>query len=148
MGRHLLDDKAVSQIKSRQLYQTKAVGLEGVYNKLPDGRCRRLTRDELEHAGPALGLAGLRAGRPQLAMQRRARSPSASRDAFFPSPISHWKRPSKNVCRASRRTGGRTEVSGNSLRYVRYYGDMPVSPIANIWLDTGIGSFTETEVLN
>jgi adenine-specific DNA-methyltransferase len=37
-------------------------------------------------------------------------------------------------------------VSGTSLAYVRFYDDFPVSPIANIWLDTGTGSFTEPKV--
>src|SRR5205807_1971509 len=30
---------------------------------------------------------------------------------------------------------------GNSLGYVRLLGDFPVSPIQNIWYDTGTGGF-------
>jgi len=40
----------------------------------------------------------------------------------------------------------RIEVSGKSLAYVRFYDDFPYSPISNIWLDTGTGSFTEAKV--
>jgi adenine-specific DNA-methyltransferase len=40
----------------------------------------------------------------------------------------------------------RIEVSGKSLAYVRFHDDFSVSPISNIWLDTGTGSFTEPKV--
>ncbi len=142
--------KDVSQVKYRQLYQTKAIGLEGsgVYNRveLPEGRRRRLTRDELENMQDlpsdwrvyTLG---------DLSSQGAAKDPQPFRfegRTFYPSPNSHWKTTVEGLSRLAEK--GRIEVSGNSLRYVRYYDDMPVSPIANIWLDTGTGSFTEPKV--
>ena len=41
---------------------------------------------------------------------------------------------------------GRFEVSGRTLAYVSFHDDMPLSPISNVWMDTGTGSFTETKV--
>ena len=33
-----------------------------------------------------------------------------------------------------------------SLRYMRFFDDFPVIPIANVWMDTGTGSFTDEKV--
>jgi len=40
----------------------------------------------------------------------------------------------------------RATPSGQSLAYIRYYDDFPVSPLSDVWLDTGTGSFTEPKV--
>jgi adenine-specific DNA-methyltransferase len=36
--------------------------------------------------------------------------------------------------------------SGDSLRFVRYQDDFPVTPLNNIWTDTVVGQFTEAKV--
>ena len=40
----------------------------------------------------------------------------------------------------------RVQVSGSSIRYVRFFDDFPVSPINNLWMDMGTGSFTEQKL--
>ncbi len=37
-------------------------------------------------------------------------------------------------------------TSQGTLQYVRYFEDFPVIPFANVWTDTGTGSFTEEKV--
>jgi adenine-specific DNA-methyltransferase len=142
--------KDIEQIKYHQLYQPKGIGLEGagVYNKveLPDGTRRRLTADELERIDrlPAdwrvfsLG---------DLGSQGEAKEPQPFEfegKTYYPAANSHWKAKIEGLRRLVEKN--RIEVSGSSLRYVRFYDDFPVSPIANIWLDTGTGSFTEPKV--
>jgi adenine-specific DNA-methyltransferase len=40
----------------------------------------------------------------------------------------------------------RLVASGDSLRFVRYIDDFPVTPLNNIWTDTVVGQFTEAKV--
>jgi len=142
--------KDVSQLKYRQLYQRKSIGLEGsgVYNRVefPNGERRRLKREELERI-EELPADWKVYTQGDLSSQGAAKEPQPFEfegRTFHPSPNSHWKTTADGLAKlVSKR---RIEVSGNSLRYVRFYDDMPVSPIANIWLDTGTGSFTETKV--
>ncbi len=35
---------------------------------------------------------------------------------------------------------------GNSLRYVRYFEDFPVTPVTNLWTDTGVSGFGEDKL--
>jgi adenine-specific DNA-methyltransferase len=41
---------------------------------------------------------------------------------------------------------GRVILVGNSLRYVRYLDDFPVTPLSNLWNDTGISGFGDLKV--
>jgi adenine-specific DNA-methyltransferase len=140
----------IEQIKYRQLYQPKAIGLEGagVYNKveLQDGTRRKLTAEELD------GIDRLPAGwrvfsLDNIMSQGEAKDPQSFEfegKTYYPAANSHWKAKVEGLKRLAEKR--RIEVSGSSLRYVRFYDDFPVSPIANIWLDTGTGSFTEPKV--
>lgn len=62
---------------------------------------------------------------------------------FLPGP-GFWK---TNVD-GMRRLGisNRLAISGNTLRFVRFAEDFPVTPTNSWWLDTSTGSFTETKV--
>jgi adenine-specific DNA-methyltransferase len=140
----------IEQIKYRQLYEPKAIGLEGavVYTKveLPDGTRRRLTGEELERIGQLP--ADWRVFRlDNIMSQGEAKEPQPFEfegKTYYPAANSHWKAKVEGLCRLAEKR--RIEVSGTSLAYVRFYDDFPVSPIANIWLDTGTGSFTEPKV--
>jgi adenine-specific DNA-methyltransferase len=63
---------------------------------------------------------------------------------YFPAANNHWKAKIEGLRGLAAKK--RIEVSGSSLAYVRFHDDFPVSPISNIWLDTGTGSFTEPKV--
>jgi Adenine specific DNA methylase Mod len=44
------------------------------------------------------------------------------------------------------RKSRRLQVSGNTLRYVRFWADFPLQPLNNIWEDMGTGGFLEPKV--
>ncbi|MDR7420375.1 MAG: site-specific DNA-methyltransferase [Armatimonadota bacterium] len=142
--------KDIEKIKYRQLYQPKGIGLEGagVYNKveLPDGTRRRLTAEELESIDRLP--AEWRVFRlDNMMSQGEAKEPQPftfEGRTYYPAANSHWKATIEGLKRLAEKR--RIEVSGSSLAYVRFHDDFPVSPIANIWLDTGTGSFTEPKV--
>lgn len=142
--------KDMAQVKYRQLYQRKAIGLEGagVYNKveLPNGERRRLTAEELE-AIEELPKDWRVFRLSDLGSQGEAKEPQPFEfegRTYHPSANSHWKTTIQGLKRLAEKR--RIEVSGKSLAYVRFHDDFPVSPISNIWLDTGTGSFTEPKV--
>lgn len=140
----------VGQIKYRQLYQPKSIGLEGagVYTRveLPDGTRRKLNAEELARIDQLP--EGWRVFRlDNIMSQGEAKEPQPfafDGKTYYPAANSHWKTTVEGLKRLADR--GRIEVSGSSLAYVRFYDDFPVSPISNIWLDTGTGSFTEPKV--
>jgi len=142
--------KDIGLIKYRQLYQPKAIGLEGagVYNKveLPNGERRRLTAEELE-AIDKLPEDWRVFCLDNILSQGEAKEPQPFEfegKTYYPSANSHWKTNVERLKKLAEKR--RIEVSGSSLRYVRFHDDFPVSPISNIWLDTGTGSFTEPKV--
>jgi len=142
--------KNSNQIKYQQLYSSKGIGLEGagVYNKveLPDGTRRRLTQGELEnmdHLPPNWRVFRL----DNIVSQGESKEPQPFEfegKTYYPGANSHWKTTIDGLKRLAEKR--RIEVSGKSLAYVRFYNDFSVSPISNIWLDTGTGSFTEPKI--
>jgi adenine-specific DNA-methyltransferase len=40
----------------------------------------------------------------------------------------------------------RLQVSGNTLRYIRFWDDFPYQPLNNVWTDMGTGGFLEAKV--
>jgi len=142
--------KEIEQIKYRQLYQPKAIGVEGagVYNRvqLPDRTRRRLTVEELERIDRLP--ADWKVFRlSDLGSQGEAKEPQPFEfegKMYYPAKNSHWKAKVEGLSRLAEK--GRIEISGSSLAYVRFYDDFPVSPISNVWLDTGTGSFTEPKM--
>jgi adenine-specific DNA-methyltransferase len=142
--------KDVSKVKYRQLYQEKAIGREGagVYSRveLPDGSRRRLTSSELD-AIERLP-ADWRVYRLDNLSSQGAAADSQPFEfdgqTYYPPANSHWKTTLDGMRRLAEKR--RIEISGRSLAYVRFWDDFPVAPIANVWLDTGTGSFTEPKV--
>ena len=53
----------------------------------------------------------------------------------------HWKTTQAGLTALGK--ANRLQDSAGTLRYVRYTDDFPVSPLHNIWDDTGTGQFTE-----
>lgn len=142
--------KDVGRLKYRQLYQPKAIGLEGagVYTRvqLSDGTRRKLSADELTSIDRLPGDWRIFC-LSDLGSQGEAKEPQPFEfegKTYYPAANSHWKTRVEGLKHLAEL--GRVEVSGKSLRYVRFHDDFPVSPISNIWLDVGTGSFTEPKV--
>jgi adenine-specific DNA-methyltransferase len=59
-------------------------------------------------------------------------------------PTGYWKTPASGMSRLSK--AWRLGLAKNSLSYIRFIDDFPVSPISNLWTDTLTGSFTEEKL--
>ncbi len=138
--------KDIESIKSRPLFQAKtAVDDEGSaykYAEFPNGSRRPLTKEE-------------RTGKAQIPTEARIfrygdlqGQGGSNRDTpfefkgrvFRPNPGSHWK---ANYPDGMNRLNeaNRIALVGNTLSYVRYFNDSPVSPLNNAWMDTGVAGF-------
>ncbi len=62
---------------------------------------------------------------------------------FLPGP-GFWKTNTEGMQRLA--DSSRLGISGDTLRFVRFPDDFPVTPISSLWTDTSTGSFTEAKV--
>ena len=142
--------KDAEQIKYRQLYQPKPIGLEGsanyVHVEFPDGTRRRLTAKELEDLDKIP--RDWRVFRlSDLASQGEAKEPQPFEfedRTYYPPKNSHWKTTIEGLQRLAKKR--RIVSAGNRLAYVRYADDFPVSPLSNMWTDTGRSGFGEVKL--
>jgi adenine-specific DNA-methyltransferase len=151
VGDHLLwYGKDRSQTKFRPLFHAKAPtdAAAGMFSMVEfvDGARRRLTLDE--KADLASLPAGARVYRvSDLTSQGRSSGPANFEFAghsYDPGRNLHWKTTLEGLRRLA--DANRVVQSGRTLGYVRYFDDFPVNPIANAWLDTGTGGFTDPKV--
>ncbi|HVC98952.1 MAG TPA: site-specific DNA-methyltransferase, partial [Pirellulales bacterium] len=143
--------KDAAVIKYRQLYAQKGAGDSGagVYARveLVDGTRRRMTTEEMRN--PATVPAGSRIYRldnlTSSGWSETLSMPIEYGGTKFTLPGNlHWKTTPDGM---KNLIGHRRAVpSGNSLAYVRFFDDFPVSPVSDVWLDTGSGSFTDPKV--
>ncbi|MBP7653290.1 site-specific DNA-methyltransferase, partial [Candidatus Dependentiae bacterium] len=129
--------KDIETVKYRQLYLEKQDDTSG-YNKieLENGERRSLTKEEKENSllipkNSKIYSSG--------ALFSPGESPEGSKSFIFKNkeykPSSgHWKTTLKGLEKLTQLN--RIEVSGNTIRYVRYFNDFPLVPINNIWKDT------------
>ena len=141
----------IGKVKYRQLFLEKHAGDQGagVYSRVrePDGTHRRMTRFErqdpsqVQHGGRIFRLDNLTSS----GWSERLSQPAIfeGREYALP-PNLHWKTTPEGLERLA--TAGRIAESGSSLAYLRFWDDFPVSPLTDIWLDTGTGSFTDPKV--
>lgn len=132
-----------NSVKYRQLYFTKDPGQEGAkqYNwiELPNGERRSMTKHEAEEGPPN----GARIFQPYPLVSMGTSSKDQPFDwkgkRFYPSPGRHW-----SVSKAGLDALARTDrllAIGNTLRFVTYLDDYPVTPITNLWGDTQTSGF-------
>jgi len=135
-----------TQMKYRQLYLPKSTGksMDATYSmiELPDGTRRRMTAQE--RADATLLPKGSR-----LMTTSDLTSQSGVDTTRYAVTINGVEyRPSKGVWKTGRDgmdrliAANRVVVSGNTLRYVRYFDDFDGLPIGNVWEDTGTAGFT------
>jgi adenine-specific DNA-methyltransferase len=148
--------KAIEAMKYRTLVAPKKPGERGAkqYTMIfaPDlSEYRRMTLGELNGADDLP--SGWKVGRlgPVLSQgtQPGARSKPYDWDGE-PVPLpgnSHWKYdPAPGGGMDRLRALGRLRRSGRSLATVLLAEDNPTTPLDNVWLDTGTGSFTEDQI--
>jgi len=140
-----------AKLKYRQLYVAKNAGEDGsgTYRRVqaPDGAKRLMTAEELRD--PTLV-----AGRGRIFRldnltstgwsDRLSQPVEHDGESYWLAGNLHWKTTPEGLAKLA--VAGRIMPSGSSLAYVRFFDDFPVSPLAEVWLDTGTGSFTEPKV--
>ncbi len=142
----------ITRMKYNQLYKPKTLAddIGGRFTRveLADGSRRVMTTEERDD--PSLLLPGSRIYRHDNLVSQGV-SPNSSvpykfeGHTFYPPKNSHWKTDPQGLDRLAqaRRLAAPTP---NSLTYVRYLDDFPVSEIANVWTDTQTGAFTDNKV--
>lgn len=148
--------KDVTSMKFRPLLQLKKPGERGAmqYTLIfsPDlSEWRRMTDGELS-GGVALP-DGWRIGRLGPVLSQGWQSgPRGEPYMWDEEPIaippnSHWKYdPSPGGAMDNLRSMGRLKRSGKSLATILLADDNPTTPLDNLWVDTGTGSFTEDQI--
>ena len=139
--------KNKENLKYRQLYLDKSVETDAsnVYTWLefPDGTRRRMTSQE--KISPDSILKNTKVFRiSSMTSQSGGETtnfPVELGGKIFTSGRGFWKTNRKGIENLIKKR--RVVPSGISLGYVRYIDDFPVYPIANLWNDTGTGSFTD-----
>ena len=130
--------KNIESIKYRQLYNIKELDTSG-YNKLmlPDGTTRVLTSEEKENFNKIPNGAKLYSSGALFSpgsTENGSREYKYNGKLFKPSK-GHWKTNNpEGLDRLAKLN--RIEISGSTLRYIRYFDDFPVIPINNLWKDT------------
>jgi adenine-specific DNA-methyltransferase len=136
----------LDRVKYRQLYLPKRVTSEDtalLWLEDHSGR-RRLTPDEREN--PALIPDGAKLFRldPIISQgfSESLSQPFTWKDMTYKiAGNHHWKTTPTGMSKLA--DVARLQDSAGTIRYVRYVDDFPVSPLQNIWDDTGTGQFTE-----
>ena len=133
------------KIKSRPIFQRKnpeeQIGIFYDHLELPDGRRRRLNKEEVEtHNFPAgahlfqgsvlYSEGGTETGSFKIKVEG---------ESFQPPANTHWKTNQDGMSKVQ--LAGRVFIKGNTPRYVRYFDDFPYFPIINSWDDTSFGGF-------
>ncbi|HAI58913.1 MAG TPA: site-specific DNA-methyltransferase, partial [Xanthomonadaceae bacterium] len=142
--------KDKGRLKYRQLYNAKELGGDGVtqytFCKQEYGRIERLTANELSGIGEAP--KGRVFANDNLTSQRPPQGGDVSvfraqGKAFSPGKGT-FKTDALGLSRLN--LSSRLRAIGDSLMYVRFLEDFPVSPISNSWSDTKMTGFSEDKV--
>ncbi|MBC7946077.1 MAG: site-specific DNA-methyltransferase [Burkholderiales bacterium] len=141
--------KDVQRVKFRTLFTTKEAGEDGakqyIWLESPDSRTtRKLSKAELD--SPGLIPEGWRVFRPGPLTSPGA-SPKARNEVelqgrtFTPGGNRHWSLGANDTQVLDQR--GRVMIIGNTPCSKLYLDDFPVSPLKNVWPDTGGSGFSE-----
>ncbi len=135
-------------VKYRQLHFLKQPGEEGgrQYNwiQLKDGTRRGMAPNEVEGELPddsaifqPYPLVSMGPSQYDRAVLWRGRE-------YLPSPNSHWKTTTEGMLRLAQ--ADRVLAIGNTLRFVNYLTDYPVTPYTSLWTDTQTSGFAADRI--
>jgi len=128
-------------------FETSAIEGQDLWLDLVDGERRRLTAGEVEN--PNTIPSGARLFR-HTSLTSGGVSPNTTVDFEFrgkiyhPGPTQHWKTTVEGLRNAVKQN--RLIALGNTLRFVNYIDDFPVSPLTTIWTDTVTSGFAEAKL--
>lgn len=142
--------KDAGKVKYRQIYVDKTLADDkgGRFTRVQDGSGRRrFMSDEERNDSSAIP--------PSSQVYRHDNAYSQGRGAeaqpfdifglnFDPWPSnSHWKCSYPDGVTRLARSGRLAAPTSNSIAYLRFHNDFPVTPLSNVWLDTQTGAFTD-----
>ena len=133
----------IDHVKYNQLYRGKEPGEEGAkqYNWIEErsGARRPLRKEELSNI---TGLEG-RVFQPyplvSMGTSRRDKPFTWNGRSYTPSPNRHWSVKNEGLDRIA--GDDRMLAIGNTLRFINYIDDYPVTPLTNLWTDTQTSGF-------
>ncbi len=133
--------KDAQRKKYRQLYVEKLVQEKGAswFLRLPNGSKRGLTKDELRSGTHPSGARHYRPG--DISSQG---NPIFEFEYCGSTYTKEWKTTGSGLDRLGQ--SGRLHLAENSVRYMRYLDDFPVSSVNSLWDDTATGNFTDTKI--
>ena len=130
-------------VKYRQLYFDKDPGEEGArqYNwvETSDGTRRPMTRAEEEDIASIRGEILQPYPLVSIGESQTDRPFKWKGKVFQPSPNRHWSVTASGLEKVA--TADRLLAIGNTLRFVNYLKDYPVTPYTNLWTDTQTSGF-------
>jgi adenine-specific DNA-methyltransferase len=132
--------KQKDRVKYRQLYSEKEAGAEGASKYRPISTIAAVPagRFDLTRLATSADLTSQGETSTDQTFQFEGRE-------WRPRPGLHWKTTVEGLQRLAAK--GRIIIEGNSLRYLRFMDDFPVSPLSNVWTDVGgIQSRTEGKI--
>ena len=144
--------KSKDRLKYRELFADKSnsTSADMVYSLLrgPDGLTRRITKSERDDR--EIIPDGLRLFQPDNLTSSRPAGDGDVRELRFRGKI---YKPGKGTFKTTASGLDRLSkadriwpTSAGTIRYVRFFDDFPVIPLANVWMDTGTGSFTDEKI--
>ena len=139
----------VAAVKCRNLYIDKKMDATGPYARveLEDGTRRSLLPAERKN------LSLLPSGARLFRIDNLSSSGHGGNKPFVfeylgrsytPNARRHWSTHPGGMQRLA--VAGRIFAGGDTLSYIRFMDDFPVAPMNNIWLDTGVGGFTDDKI--
>ena len=141
--------KDIGRVKNRKSYFLKSPGEEGAkqYNwvELQDGERRPMTREEAESGALEEG-AKIFQPYPLVSMGASTKDQPFewSGRTFHPSPNRHWSVTADGLAKLA--SSNRLLAQGNTLRFVNYLSDYPVSPYTSMWTDTQTSGFASDKL--
>jgi adenine-specific DNA-methyltransferase len=138
--------KDVERLKYRQLFvpsdQGQAFGQMFTYVEDADGSRRQLSAEERDGR---VAVQGRRFSRADLSSQNDNQMYAFAYEGTTYRPKHRgWRTTEQGMRRLE--AARRLVVSGNTLRFVQYADDFPVSPLQSLWQDTGTGSFLDEKL--
>ena len=142
--------KNIKNVKYNQLHSAKNIDSDkaGVYNWIEssDGFRRRLSKEEKHHFADETSCSKI-FRLDNMTSQSGGDTTSFQVTLFggtFSSGKGFWKTNATGMNRLI--NASRATPSGKTLAYIRYINDFAVYPYANLWTDTGTGSFTDEKI--
>jgi len=133
--------KDADMVKTRPLFVPKLLTTQVTeqypYVELPDGERRRLSTEEKQNLAllpKGTRLYQLQPLHSQHFSQTRSIPFEFEGHTFFPPANRQWATSADGLQRLA--TIRRIELSGDTIRYARYFDEFAASPLVNVWTDT------------